>query len=154
MGSRHFKASDFTKTLAGLRKLKQDAVPSIFQGKQDSPRKRKAPKERRVLSPKRPRPSHSNSNTEPTCIEPKTKEFACQTNITLAEFNNISEKSSRLPKLLDNSKSLNETVTELQDQIRCNEIMINKLEENVAALNDQLKKKAEECYAVNNELKV
>lgn len=96
----------------------------------------------------------SNSNTEPTCIEPKTKEFACQTNITLAEFNNVSENSSRLPKVLDNTKSLNEAVTELQDQIRRNEIMINKLEENVAALNDQLKKKAEECYAVNNELKV
>lgn len=151
--SRHFKASDFTKTLAGLRKLKQDAVPSIFQWKQDSPRKRKAPKERRVLSPKRTRPSHSNSNTEPTCIEPKTKEFACQTNITLAEFNNVLENSSRLPKLLDNTKSLNETVTELQDQIRCNEIMISKLEKNVAALNDQLKKKAKECYALNDELK-
>lgn len=54
---------------------------------------------------------------------------------------------------MDNSKSLNETVTELQDQIRCNEIMINKLEENVAALNDQLKKKVEECYALNDELK-
>ncbi|PFX12944.1 Angiopoietin-related protein 3 [Stylophora pistillata] len=121
--------------------------------KQDSPRKRKAPKERRVLSPKKPCPSHSNSNTEPTCIEPKTKEFACQTNITLAEFNNVSENSSRLPKLLDNTKSLNETVTELQDQIRCNEIMINKLEENVGALNDQLKKKAEKCYALNDEFK-
>ncbi|PFX15344.1 Fibrillin-1 [Stylophora pistillata] len=36
---------------------------------------------------------------------------------------------------------------------RCNEIMINKLEENVAALNDQLKKEAEKCYALNDEFK-
>lgn len=35
--SRHFKVSDFRKTLAGLRKLRQDAVALISQRKQDSP---------------------------------------------------------------------------------------------------------------------
>ena len=52
--SRHFKDSDFQKTLAGRRTLRPTAVPSIFSWKKDSPKKRKPPKPRYVVSKKVP----------------------------------------------------------------------------------------------------
>ena len=41
--SRHFKESDFERSLAGKRILKATAVPSIFPWKESSPKKRKPP---------------------------------------------------------------------------------------------------------------
>ena len=48
--SRHFKESDFEKTLAGRRALRSTAIPSIFPWKKGSPKKRKPPKYRYVAS--------------------------------------------------------------------------------------------------------
>ena len=48
--SRHFKESDFEKTLAGRRALRSAAIPSIFPWKKCSPKKRKPPKYRYVAS--------------------------------------------------------------------------------------------------------
>ena len=41
--SRHFKESDFERSLTGKRILKATAVPSIFPWKESSPKKRKPP---------------------------------------------------------------------------------------------------------------
>ena len=47
--SRHFRDSDFVKTLGGRRGLRADAVPSVFQWTQTSPRKRKPPAQRETV---------------------------------------------------------------------------------------------------------
>ena len=47
--SRHFRNSDFVKTLGGRRGLRADAVPSVFQWTRTSPRKRKPPAQRETV---------------------------------------------------------------------------------------------------------
>ena len=47
--SRHFRDSDFVKTLSSQRGLRADAVPLVFQWTCTSPRKRNAPTQRETV---------------------------------------------------------------------------------------------------------
>ena len=71
--------------LAGIRKLKKVAIPSIFQWKQESP-KRKPPKERELASPKRRSITKltTQDEKEPTCKN--LENLGCQTDITQCEL--------------------------------------------------------------------
>lgn len=59
--SRHFRAIDIKKTLAGKNLLKTDAVPSVFPWTRTSPRKRKPPTERHIQNAKTLRSEEEDS---------------------------------------------------------------------------------------------
>ena len=48
--SRHFREYDFIKKLSGRRDLRPNAVPSLFPWTRTSPRKRKAPTDRKQIA--------------------------------------------------------------------------------------------------------
>ena len=148
--SRHFKPTDFNKTLAGIRKLKKGAV----QWKQESSPKRKPPKERRLASPKRhPTKYNGASLVNTTCDERETtcnyREIECQTDTTQCDLNKLFEDTllykDERPKLLENVETLQENTRELQEQI-------SKLQEHIAALKGELKQKNEDCASLSQKL--
>ncbi|XP_064468637.1 uncharacterized protein LOC135381813 [Ornithodoros turicata] len=79
--SLHFKESDFVKNVAsGRRMLHSNAVPSIFKFKKVT-KERKAPKERRALTPKSAWPNAQNiQDRRPAeCHDFATSEEQCET---------------------------------------------------------------------------
>ena len=71
--SRHFKPSDYSRSLSGRKKtLKTAAVPSKFPWKKDSPVKRKAPKHRSPIKKKSPKKTSETAtmsdSSNSTCV--------------------------------------------------------------------------------------
>ena len=61
--SRHFKPSDYIRSLTGRKKtLKSSAVPSVFPWTKGSPAKRRAPKHRSPIKKKNPEENLRNGN--------------------------------------------------------------------------------------------
>jgi len=159
--SQHFKPNDFCKTLAGLRKLKPGAVPSIFHWKQDSP-KRKAPKERKLSSPKKRKTCVDNEPVENKQVE-ENKEVGCQTDISQNMIDQLYENASLFKeerlKLVENTNTLQEKTNELQEKTNelqeANQLLhekVNKLQEHANILSAELKQKEKHCSDVKKEL--
>jgi hypothetical protein len=151
--SRHFKPNDFHKTLAGLRKLRPGAVPSIFRWKQDS-LKRKTPKERKLSSPKKRKTCVANEPVENKQVE-ENKEVGCQTDISQNIIDHLYENAS-LPfeerlKLVENTNTLQEITNELQETNKLLHEKVNKLQEHANILSADLKQKEKHCFDVKND---
>lgn len=70
--SKHFRANDFKKTLAGKHLLTHGAVPSVFAWIRTSPRKRKPPKERPFIN--KATSNHAENTTDGTLEENEVQE--------------------------------------------------------------------------------
>ncbi|KXJ12017.1 THAP domain-containing protein 1 [Exaiptasia diaphana] len=84
--SRHFKSNDFKPSFAGRKRtLKDSAIPSVFQWKQESPIRRKSPRKRVQTEPKQ-QTSSAATIRAPLSFEdeleslPTTKELIDSTN--------------------------------------------------------------------------
>lgn len=86
---RHFKDSDFQSTLAGRRTLHPTAVSSIFSWKKDSPKKRKPPKPRYVVSKVRPQVANEELEVNSTSLnvdkvaDEKLEVITCNTSLNV-----------------------------------------------------------------------
>lgn len=124
--SRHFRANDTKKTLAGKHLLKHGAVPSVFAWTRTSPRKRKPPTERSFV-----KTTKNDENTE--CI------FEGQTTGS-AEMENDFENSHEPQSKIDNATQTDLTEYEkyLLESLAVQSRKISSLESQITELNQGL----------------
>ncbi|XP_022810200.1 THAP domain-containing protein 4-like [Stylophora pistillata] len=95
--SRHFKDSDFQGTLAGRGTLHPTAVPSIFSWKKDSPKRRKPPKPRYVVSKAGPQVANEELEVNSTILnvdkvaDEKLEVNTCNTSLNVDEVCKVLE---------------------------------------------------------------
>ena len=130
--SRHFREYDFIKTLGGRRKLRMNAVPSLFAWTRTSPRKRKAPTVRdnigetcRVLL------LEPETNEEPSNIENAVDEDEGETNESEGIMNrDIATQTNEI--------ELKDSVAELKQQLVDLKYESEKAEKRIDSLQKQL----------------
>ena len=121
--SRHFKPSDYIRSLTGGKKaLKSSAVPSVFPWTKGSPAKRTAPKQRSPTKKKRPKKTSETTtisdNKNPTCVSSPVDSRENQESPDLENLDNSSaeellddreEKLRNLESEKANSRRKNQT---------------------------------------------
>lgn len=146
--SRHFKESDFKKTLAGRRVLCPAAVPSIFPWRKSSPKKRKPPKPRYVVSKAVSTTKVANEELELTSssLNVDNNGFeVLEVDGNYQEYRTSEEENmSEMERQIDKENKEEDRTTQVES--------VSELKKQIEELNDKLQEQKEKTNALVIEL--
>lgn len=143
--SLHFRPSDLRKTLNGRLFVKDNAVPSIFEWHQQSPKKRKAPKQRCILRNKSSCEANMAASTSSAVVDEEPLQDASADRPSEVNEDSSGESTEELWRLNGEIKRLEDEVQLLRSDLERVTHENNSSKEEVLRLKaeiEQLKKEA------------